>query len=1077
MSAGIKIARCSAAWLMCFCLLLSLFPLKAVAQRRRVIVVNAEQPNLWTLEQAHYLLAQMHRRNLDLKAKRLEDLDPNEISGLRFDVMRMLVEFGATFNQADLASNRLLSGNQTFNAGRRQELVSERDGLRRESLRLTGEIEELETAKVDVEDEDEKKRIDARIAAKTNRLARVDKQIEQLDGELGTLTEPSGALKATEGGATFDPNKLPKSVFDDAFKEAAAKQIAKFNESPQLNAALRLDNFLQMQYEIISKQLALLRDELGPGERLVFLELPQTVNAAHHESKRKWAQSWWRIAGYTRRERTNDAPVPVPVPTPSVDENLRPVTVTQDFNSILHGQPIALPLRSMTPCLPAATETFAYEGPNNSNVVRIKDKPSLPPADDPSPSSITVSVPGKVTKVTVTLNGLRHPTPDDIDLLLVGPQGQNALIMSDVGGSMLADGLNITLDDAAPAGALPDMGPLASDTYNPTNAASGDADKFPSGVPVPLGGSALSVFNGTDPDGVWSLYVVDDEGEVAGSLSGGWSLSISTACTAPPRPLQVAYRDVFVDLDEPPIPLPDGVPAPTPTPSILDGYLRTKNADLSNRMVRTVDLIPRQSSLNVNDMNLRVKSGAFNFVLSTLFGFGSSLKVQRQREQFSQFVQQELYSAAFGKGAREFGWTFTPMPGTDRLTSGVRTTYAVVVVPEEATSLVLESNGCYFPRSYFPPNDFAHTKQPEWNADNRTSRNCGGERTKAFVVPIPSARVNGGNDFWVERIDFQAVAKGKRIVVSISGKNFSPQIGVLIDGVPLVHSIGLAQPLIRDDSEAGRLTADDLKNAEVTGEIERIDSEKVLFWFKMPPDFSGTPTITLIAPGRAKDINDLRLRINDKRDTKLSEFPTKMFGNSSTPATFRIDRVRVTRSRTTPGSLTATISGAGFRKTSATPAPTSDTVERVLINGTPPISTSFESADLLTVEFPAPTDDTIKISLVSKDTNPKKVKTIESEAVANPAFLSVSDVETVSYEPATEDEPASTLVVKITGTGFTDNLTATFGGKTLDVAIRSATEAVLAIPDPKAASLVMLEDTVTKQKLKIVAMRKTKQPK
>jgi hypothetical protein len=70
----------------------------------RVITVNAEQPNVWTLEQAHYLLAQMHRRNLDLKAKSLEDLDPNEINGLRFEVMRMLIEFGATFNQGALSS-------------------------------------------------------------------------------------------------------------------------------------------------------------------------------------------------------------------------------------------------------------------------------------------------------------------------------------------------------------------------------------------------------------------------------------------------------------------------------------------------------------------------------------------------------------------------------------------------------------------------------------------------------------------------------------------------------------------------------------------------------------------------------------------------------------------------------------------------------------------------------------------------------------------------------------------------------------------------------------------------------------
>ena len=72
----------------------------------RVIVVNAEQPNIWTLEQAHYLLAQMHRRNLDLKAKSLEDLDPNEIDGLRFDVIKTLIELGATFNQADLAKSK-----------------------------------------------------------------------------------------------------------------------------------------------------------------------------------------------------------------------------------------------------------------------------------------------------------------------------------------------------------------------------------------------------------------------------------------------------------------------------------------------------------------------------------------------------------------------------------------------------------------------------------------------------------------------------------------------------------------------------------------------------------------------------------------------------------------------------------------------------------------------------------------------------------------------------------------------------------------------------------------------------------
>jgi nucleoside 2-deoxyribosyltransferase len=37
---------------------------RAIKERNRAIIVNADQPNVWTLEQAHYLLAQMHRRNL-----------------------------------------------------------------------------------------------------------------------------------------------------------------------------------------------------------------------------------------------------------------------------------------------------------------------------------------------------------------------------------------------------------------------------------------------------------------------------------------------------------------------------------------------------------------------------------------------------------------------------------------------------------------------------------------------------------------------------------------------------------------------------------------------------------------------------------------------------------------------------------------------------------------------------------------------------------------------------------------------------------------------------------------------------
>src|ERR1044072_3224612 len=616
-----------------FLLVAGPLPMRSVqAQERRVIIVNAEQPNLWTLEQAHYLLAQMHRRNLDLRAKSLEQLDPNEIAGLRFDVMRMLVEFGATFNQADLATNRLLSENRTFNAERRQELLTERDGLRRESVNLAGEIEALQTEKATTEDKDAQKVLEARIAAKTNRLTRVDKEIETLNGELATLNAPSGQPTATTGGATFDASKLPKSDFDEAFKAAAAKQIDKFNQSPQLNASLKLDNFLQMQYEIISKQLSLLRDELGPGERLVFLELPQTVNASHHESNKKWAQSWWKIAGYTRRERVGNS-TPIPAATPAVLMNQQPVTTSQDVNSILSGEAIPLPIQGNhepsadAPQRCTAGSPFHY---SDTNAIRITDSRRSP---KPNPLSFEVKAPGKVTNVTITIRGFRHSYPDDVDMLLVGPEGQNAIIWSDVGGSTAATDLTITLSDTA-ATPLPDVGPPLSQSYRPGNFGL-RPDVFPLGTPAPLGGSALSIFNGTNAKGVWRLYLMDDaDATDNGSIAGGWSLDITTDCVPPSPALQVAYQDKFFNLG-------DAVGVVEPG---LNSYLTMNRSDLSNRIVRTVELIPRQNSLNVNDMKLETRAGAFNFVLSTLFGFGSQLKAQRQREQFSQFVQQELYS-------------------------------------------------------------------------------------------------------------------------------------------------------------------------------------------------------------------------------------------------------------------------------------------------------------------------------------------------------------------------------------------------------------------------------------------------
>jgi subtilisin-like proprotein convertase family protein len=166
--------------------------------------------------------------------------------------------------------------------------------------------------------------------------------------------------------------------------------------------------------------------------------------------------------------------------------------------------------------------------------ITINDTPRVSGAAlaTPYPSAINVSgVAGTVKSVRVNLNGLTHTFPSDIDILLVGPQGQQVILLSDVGGGTDALGVNLTLDDAAPAGV---GATLVSGTFRPTNIGGGDI--FP-GAPAGAPAAALAAFAGTDPNGPWRLFVVDDVGSDRGSMDGGWSLSIETefpVCVPPP---------------------------------------------------------------------------------------------------------------------------------------------------------------------------------------------------------------------------------------------------------------------------------------------------------------------------------------------------------------------------------------------------------------------------------------------------------------------------------------------------------------------------------------------------------------
>jgi len=175
----------------------------------------------------------------------------------------------------------------------------------------------------------------------------------------------------------------------------------------------------------------------------------------------------------------------------------------------------------------------------NASKITINDNTNA----TPYPSVIYVAnVPGVVEKVTVTLKGVSHNYPSDIDILLVSPTGEKTILMSDAGDGNAINNVNLTFDANASA-VLPENGQITSGTYKPVNY--GSADYFPPSAPAGPYTADLSVFKGVNPNGYWALYVVDDDRMDDGVIAGGWSISFVTSEGIVPSPnLAVALLNV-----------------------------------------------------------------------------------------------------------------------------------------------------------------------------------------------------------------------------------------------------------------------------------------------------------------------------------------------------------------------------------------------------------------------------------------------------------------------------------------------------------------------------------------------------
>lgn len=196
----------------------------------------------------------------------------------------------------------------------------------------------------------------------------------------------------------------------------------------------------------------------------------------------------------------------------------------------------------------AADGPTTFDAPAEITIPGQNPLEDLQPAS-PYPSTLTVSgMAGTLTDVDVTLHGVTHGILNDVDVLLVAPDGSNLVVLSDLGGQggiSSASNAELTFSDGAAA--LVPANPVASGTYAPTDTDVGEtvADDFsPGGGPAPSAHTTFAdAFGGLVPNGTWSLYVIDDTDGDTGEFAGGWSLTLTTLETAQPGLLAFAAAE------------------------------------------------------------------------------------------------------------------------------------------------------------------------------------------------------------------------------------------------------------------------------------------------------------------------------------------------------------------------------------------------------------------------------------------------------------------------------------------------------------------------------------------------------
>ena len=149
----------------------------------------------------------------------------------------------------------------------------------------------------------------------------------------------------------------------------------------------------------------------------------------------------------------------------------------------------------------------------------------------PYPAPIAVSgVSGLITDVNLTIPGLAHTFPSDLQMVLQSPSGTAVKIWGNDCGSTDVLNKDFTFDDQAAT--APPAACAAGGTFKTT---ANPLASMPAPAPAGPFGTSLAAFNGQSANGSWKLYINDTAAADGGWISATPTLTFKTTDVIPPE--------------------------------------------------------------------------------------------------------------------------------------------------------------------------------------------------------------------------------------------------------------------------------------------------------------------------------------------------------------------------------------------------------------------------------------------------------------------------------------------------------------------------------------------------------------